>query len=124
MKTLNSLLNDLKDPKKQSDIGYTIGTVTLLIYSKEVFTNNKDIVPFLKEVFNISYLPYIIKSRTLICAKLGRELYIMDKKEIKTINSNLLNYFEINSKNNPLSPEKKKQKKNSNDKLDTWLKGF
>lgn len=124
MKTLNNILNDLRNPKKQLDISYTIGTVTLLIYSKEVFKNNKDIVPFLEKVFNISYLPYVIKSRTLICAKIGRELHIMDKNDIKHINSNLLNYFQLDTFNNKLSPEKKKQHKNANDKLDTWLKGF
>ncbi|QNF28529.1 hypothetical protein [Metabacillus elymi] len=122
---MNKLLSEFNDHVKQSNKNYTIGTITLLIYSTEIFKNNKDIIPFLDAVFNVSYLPYVIKSRTLICAKLARELYNKEENEIRIINKNLLNYFELNSQNETTNNvNKKKQKKNANEKLDSWLKGL
>ncbi|HDR7843330.1 TPA: hypothetical protein QCY25_003798 [Bacillus toyonensis] len=73
---------------------YTIGTVTLLIYSKENFKNNKDIISFLSDVFDESYLPYVIKSRTLVAAKLGRALAKKEEKSFGKIDKSILAYFE------------------------------
>lgn len=120
MNKTNNILSNLES-NNEVDVSYTIGAVTLLIYSKEAFKNNKDIEPFLKEVFNVEYLPYVIQSRTLISARLGRELTIKESKEIKKINKKVLQYFD---KDFPLNKSKKRQKKNANEKLDTWLKGF
>lgn len=91
----NSILIDLQEHVhlKTSNKNYTIGTVTLIVYSNELFKNNKDIIPFLKVVFNESYLPYVIKSRTLIVAKLGRYLAQKEKGEIIEINQAILDYF-------------------------------
>ncbi|MFJ8529652.1 hypothetical protein [Bacillus sp. NPDC094106] len=111
---------------------YTIGTVTLLIYSKEVFKNNKDIVSFLSDVFDESYLPYVIKSRTLVAAKLGRALAKKEEKEFRSIDKSILIYFDSvifdNSREAEETKETKKikrnKKKNANDKLDSWLRGM
>ncbi|PGZ69614.1 hypothetical protein [Bacillus sp. AFS029637] len=111
---------------------YTIGTVTLLIYSKEIFKNNKDIVSFLSDVFDESYLPYVIKSRTLVAAKLGRALAKKEEKEFRSIDKSILTYFDSvifdNSREAEETKETKKikrnRKKNANDKLDSWLRGM
>jgi len=121
--TVNKLLKELSESNKPN-ISHTIGTVAILIYSRDVFKNNKDLIPFLEKVFNISFLPYVIRSRTLICAKVGRELFSKEEKEIRTINTNLLNYFNSSYEIEDSNKNKKKQKKNANDKLDTWLKGM
>lgn len=109
---------------EKTDKNYTIGTVILLIYSNETFKNNKDIIPFLKDVFNETYLPYVIKSRTLVAAKLGRTLAQKEEKEFEQINEGILIYFNsINSSDNK-KVNKKKGKKNANEKLDSWLGGI
>ncbi|NMH67933.1 hypothetical protein HF072_03940 [Bacillus sp. RO3] len=118
---MNKLLVELSNSNNQANKNYLIGTVTLLIFSTEVFKNNKDIVPFLEEVFNVSYLPYVMKSRTLISAKLGRELFHKNENELEVINKKLFSYFGLN---NDSTGSKKKTKKNANDKLDSWLKGL
>lgn len=125
MKNINSILSDFKTNKEKTDLAYTIGVVTLIVYSKEAFKKNKDIEPFLEKVFNKSFLPYVFRSRTIICAKLGRELTKLNESDLKSVNINLLNYFEINKKNNAHGKtQEQKKKRNANDKLDTWLKGF
>ncbi|MED1536197.1 hypothetical protein [Bacillus pseudomycoides] len=105
---------------------YTIGTVTLLIYSKETFKNNKDIISFLSDVFNESYLPYVIKSRTLVAAKLGRALANKEEESFKKIDKSILAYFDstILDDSKKAKKIKKTKKKNANDKLDSWLRGF
>lgn len=121
----NNILVDLKNHVhlKKTNKNYTIGTVTLIIYSNELFKNNKEIIPFLKGVFNESYLPYVIKSRTLIVAKLGRYIAQKEISEIREINEAILNYFE-DIKSDDGEIKKKTKKKNANDKLDSWLKGI
>lgn len=127
MKNLNSILNDFKVNSKKADLTYVIGVVTLIIYSKEAFKRNKDIEPFLNDVFNISFLSYVFKSRTLICARVGRNLSEIDEMELEIIKKNMLKYFHENLdqiQNKTVIQKKKRKKKNANDKLDTWLKGF
>lgn len=60
-----------------------IGIVSELIYSKEVFKRNEDIKDFLKKVFVIEFKEYVMKSRTLIVARVGREILKDDNSKIK-----------------------------------------
>lgn len=46
-----------------------VGIVVELIFSKEIFKNNKEVGAFLHSVFNIKFKNYIMKSRTLIVSK-------------------------------------------------------
>lgn len=109
--------------KNETSKNFTIGTVQILIYSSEVFKNNKDIVPFLEEVFNQSYLPYVIKSRNLIAAKVGRYLASIEEQEVSKIDKAIVAYFELDPKLKDNKGNKSK-KKNSNQKLDAWLRGI
>lgn len=64
-----------------------IGIVTELIYSKVIFNKNKDIFNFIKDIFGIELKDYILKSRTMIVAKISRiiinsENIIEYKKEL------------------------------------------
>ena len=64
-----------------------IGIVTELIYSKVIFNKNKEIFNFIKDVFGIELKDYILKSRTMIVAKVSRviinsENVIECKKEL------------------------------------------
>ncbi|PHB56434.1 hypothetical protein COE92_09335 [Bacillus wiedmannii] len=114
---------------EQVNKNYTIGTVTLLIYSKEAFKNNKDIISFLSNVFNESYLPYVIKSRTLVAAKLGRTLANKEEESFKKLDKSIIAYFDAtisddSKKDKEPKKVKKTKKKNANDKLDSWLRGL
>lgn len=52
-----------------------IGIVVELLLSKEVFKRNSEIAEFVKDTFNIEFKEYILKSRTMITAKLCREIH-------------------------------------------------
>lgn len=51
-----------------------VGIVVELIFSKEIFKSNKEVGIFLKDVFNIEFKSYVMKSRTIIASKLCKEI--------------------------------------------------
>lgn len=106
-----------------------MGIASYIIYSKEIFPRNKDIVNFLKAVFGLSYLDYVIKSRSLIAARITRHILEKDKDELSLLVQELKKYIEGISPDDSIGgSDKKKNKsskrKNANEKLDTWLKGL
>lgn len=104
--------------KQYLDKSDLIGIICFMLYSKDIFHKNRDIVPFLKEVFSISYLQYIINSRTLIVARITKYIYGMNDDEFLNIQNKILKYFKIEEE--PL--KSKNKKKNANEKLEIWLK--
>lgn len=60
-----------------------IGLVVMLVYSKDVFRTNIDVSIFLKKVFDISFLTYAIRSRTLMCAKICRHINNLNEDQFK-----------------------------------------
>lgn len=56
-----------------------IGIVSELLLSRQVFPRNKDIQEFLKEVFSLEFKEYLFKSRTLVVARVTREILIMER---------------------------------------------
>lgn len=60
-----------------------IGNLVLLIFSKELFKYNFEVSDFIFKAFNIKFLPYAIRSRTLMNAKLCRYLVTIDKYQVK-----------------------------------------
>ncbi|MCM3305825.1 hypothetical protein [Priestia megaterium] len=113
-------LRKLNSP--QSDHIDILGLNVALLYSKNHFKKNEDISYFLKEVYNIDFLPYVMKSRTLIVARITKELNNKNEMELDVIRNKLIGFL---SGSKPL-PElrKKTQKKNANDKMKTWLEGL
>ncbi len=106
-----------------------MGIASYIIYSKEIFPKNKDIVIFLKTVFGLSYLDYVIKSRSLIAARITRHILEKDKDELSLLVQELIKYIECISPDDSTSGSDKKRnksskRKNANEKLDTWLKGL
>ena len=51
-----------------------IGIIVELIFSKEIFKSNKEIGIFLKEVFNIEFKNYVMKSRTMIVSRVCKKI--------------------------------------------------
>lgn len=113
LKKLNSSHSDRID---------LLGLNAALLYSKNHFKKNEDISYFLKEVYNIDFLPYVMRSRTLIVARITRELNNKDTLELDKIRAKLIDFL---NKTKP-TPElkKKNQKKNANEKMKTWLEGL
>lgn len=77
----------------------------------------------------IKFPEYVIKSRTLMSARINRILInIEDNSEIRKISRNILDYLDnIENENKSNEPEKnikKVKKENENDKLKKWLKGL
>lgn len=97
-----------------------IGVLCGIIYSKEIFPHNKDIVPFLNIVFNKSYLQYVLNSRTLIVARISKVIMTLDENELENSRKKVIKYFII-ERNNKFHYQKKK---NANDKLNVWLNGL
>lgn len=117
-KKLDSIYNRLDNLNKNGrDKVDIIALLAIIIYEKDIFKKNKDIKEFIQKVFNITYLDYVISSRTMIFSRISRDVYAMEESKIREITAILMKYFDSNIEKN-----KSKKKKNENDKLDTWLK--
>lgn len=56
-----------------------IGIVIEMLFSKELFSKNSEIEDFLKEVFSLEFKLYLFKSRTLVAARVSKEILYMEK---------------------------------------------
>ncbi len=111
----NNLLLYRNELKIKSIPKYKIlGIVTELLYSKEVFSHNSEIIDFLKDVLSLEYKSYVIKSRTLIVAKTCR--YIEGIESTSLFQKKLYKY--ICDKIEQLQDEDNLKKKNA---FDGWI---
>ncbi|HBG0376305.1 TPA: hypothetical protein KPD70_000086 [Clostridioides difficile] len=93
-----------------------IGIVTELLYSKIIFKKNKDISSFIKDVFNVEFKDYVMKSRSMIVARIGK--IIIDSENDNEYKNKLVNF--INLQIEVLKSNKDiKEKKNE---FDGWIK--
>lgn len=93
-----------------------IGIVVELLFAKEIFPKNSDIKTFLDEVMNIQFKIYIMKSRTMIVARVSK---MLATQEIENQYNKALYKF-INDKIEELKKEGEiKEKKND---FSGWLK--
>ncbi|OOR27576.1 hypothetical protein [Bacillus wiedmannii] len=116
---LHILLKKLTD--KNLDMVDILGIICSLLYSKSIFKRNQDIEMFLYEVLGMKFLPYVIHSRTLIVARVTKELHKQKDIDIKKLQKSVLNYF---NEKDALSSNKVNKKKDENEKLKTWLRGL
>lgn len=93
-----------------------IGIVTELIYSKIIFNKNKEIFNFVNSTFNYELKDYILKSRTMIIAKVSR--IIIDSEDI-TLYKKVLYQF-INFQIEEF--KKKEDIKDKKNEFDGWIK--
>lgn len=130
-----TILKKIQGPKV--DIVDIIGVVSVFILSKDIFAKNKDVDQFIQKVFDIKYANYITKSRTLMVAKVSRNLYYMDEAEVISLNRKLDEYLKAILENTVVDEKKgdeiidnnrikikSTKKKNENEKLKIWLKGL
>lgn len=116
---------------KEFDFVDLMGISAALLYSRDFFNRNKDINLFLKEVYDIEFLPYVMRSRTLIVAKITRELNKKEENELKEIRTKIINYLnntalqdDQTNPNEKTEKNKPSKKKDANEKLKAWLEGL
>lgn len=121
------ILQALVYKKPSSKEGF-IGLITMLIYSREIFVKNEDAAKFVKEVFGLNFLDYVIKSRTLLCARLTRSLVSMNDKDFKDYANKVSIYFntdkfiiEYNESMHSLNKMNIKNKHNASRDVGTWI---
>lgn len=125
---------DVKNIKlylKKNDVNKVelMGIMGILIISKDLIRKNIDVGNFVKDVMGVNFPEYVIKSRTLISARVNRILVdIEDDAEIRKIRKKVLKYLD-DIENEKLPDElekttKKAKKENENDKLKKWLRGL
>lgn len=74
--------NELKNTKIQTY--KLVGIVCEIVLSKEIFKNNSEIEEFIVNVFNLKFKNYLYKSRTLLVARLTREILKNDSYAKRT----------------------------------------
>lgn len=79
-----------------------IGIVSQLIFSTSIFQTNHEIKPFLSDVFGLTFKPYVFKSRTLVVARISKEVSKTTSNELESIKRKLYKFLTEN-----LSEEKK-----------------
>ncbi len=125
-------LHMLKERLRRKDFNKIdlLGTIAILIISKEVFKKNVDASVFIEKNIGEKFPGYVIKSRTLMAARTCRIIINCTDEEIVSINKNLIRYLHetiVDSSENDkddTTETKKNRKKNENEKLEKWLKGF
>lgn len=92
-----------------------IGIVTEILISKEIFKKNFEIGLFLKEIFDIDYKEYVMKSRTMIIARTSRIIHNSENNEYINYKKNL--YLFITEQIEKMKNEQKKEK----NEFDGWM---
>ncbi|BCC45900.1 hypothetical protein bcgnr5378_22950 [Bacillus cereus] len=107
LKIYRNELKNTKPPKYK-----LIGIVTQILLSTELFKNNIDTKPFLKEVFNKDFNEYVYGSRTLIIARTIKLIQKCDDKLYLVYKNNLYKFIVKNIDNS---------KSKNNNTFDGWL---
>ena len=115
---------------KKNEIGTIelMGIMGMLIISKDILKRNSEVEEFIKKTLELTFPEYVIRSRTLMSARVNRVLAgIDDESEIKKYQKNILEYLEsLKEAKVTEEPERvvrKVKKENENDKLKKWLRG-
>ncbi|MCW0941920.1 hypothetical protein RZ024_11965 [Citrobacter freundii] len=97
-----------------------IGLFVTIILDRDLLKSNHDVKNFVENVFSIVLLPYVVRSRTLVCAKICRLLVSRERKEINNYGIMARSYFEnIISIEDDLQGHKKRNTALSN--MDLWV---
>ena len=98
---------------KKNEIGTMelMGIMGMLIISKDILKRNSEVEEFIKRTLELTFPEYVIRSRTLMSARVNRVLVGIDEEsEIKKYQKKILEYNEkIDRKVNEIADLKKKQ---------------
>lgn len=90
-----------------------IGIVSQLLLSRKVFPANLDIAEFLKDVFSLEFKDYLFKSRTLLIARIIRQIDAIENDNV--YKNKLYNFIQIKI---DFLKDKTKNEKNQ---FDGWM---
>ncbi|MGO4790395.1 hypothetical protein AB4124_23560 [Paenibacillus sp. 2KB_20] len=111
--------------KSHIDTSELIGLNSLLIYSKDIFGKNEEVDEYIKKVFNINFLPYVIRSRTLIFARVSKEIYYYDENQKNSVMKKMIQYFQGNlSDDTTIKKNNSEGKTNANENMKKWMRGL
>jgi hypothetical protein len=71
-----------------------IGISSEIILSFDIFPKNPDLEPFVSEVFNAEFRPYVFKSRTLLASRVIRIIHQSTDSEISLQKNKLYKFIE------------------------------
>ncbi len=127
---MNKKTEVIKMIEKDEEFLVFLGTINMIVLNRSLLKKNSEVSKCIKEVFDIEFPEYVVKSRTLMAARLSREIFNIDKYKISNYYIKIHEFLEKmsvgkNEKEQNSSNKKNKSKKlNANDKLDKWLKGI
>lgn len=102
-----------------------IGIISMIVLSSELFKKNSDVADYVEHTFDIHLLPYAVRSRTIIIAKLCRFLVKITDAESKKLSIKTYNYiasnFEIENDKILLS---KNKNSNALTNMEKWIDGI
>lgn len=104
-----------------------MGILGVLIIKKDFLKKNSDVGDFIEFTMGVKFPEYVIKSRTLMSARINRNLINEESDlEIERICKKILDYFYTLENKSDIEENtyKKQKKKNENEKLKKWLKGL
>lgn len=110
--------------KSNVDTSELIGLNSLLIYSKDIFTKNEEVDEYIKKVFDINFLPYVVRSRTLIFARISKEIFHYDEEQRSSIMENMIQYFQDDLSTNTSDGNGHAKRKNANENMKKWMRGL
>lgn len=91
-----------------------IGIVSQLLLSRKIFPENIDIEKFLKDIFELEFKTYLFRSRTLIVARVTREILASENDNV--YKNKLYNF--VQEKIEILKEEEARNEKNE---FDGWI---
>ncbi len=120
----------IKSYLKKNEVGIIelMGVMGILIISKDIIKRNSEVGEFLKNTLDLTFPEYVIRSRTLMSARVNRVLVNVDDEiQVRKYKKKILEYLESLEEEESKDAEKitkKVKKENENDKLKKWLKGL
>lgn len=123
IKTLENIVHLYRNQKVSKET--FIGLVVCLVLDKNILHTNSETADFIKYIFNIEFPAYIIKSRTLMIARLCRLLNSSDSKTIEKYSNNIYKFVKVIINNDfidNVSPSTAKPDSLSN--MNKWIAGI
>ncbi|MFC5976288.1 hypothetical protein [Carnobacterium antarcticum] len=122
---IKNLLVDLDKKSNEEKLRINLYTIMITaILSKKIFVKNSDIPEFISKL-NIHYKDYVYRSRTLVVARIIREIEKSDKTKLLVFVSELKELlFESNNSSNHDNKKKLQTKGTNNNSADDILSQF
>ncbi|WP_426448170.1 hypothetical protein [Siccibacter colletis] len=84
-KEINSILKHFLS--RRVDKENLIGLIVTILLNKTFFSTNYEVSKFIKLTFNLEMPKYVVRSRTLMVAKICRHLVAINDKEVELLKS-------------------------------------